>query len=69
MKHGQLPVNVDASGRAVARGLGQLPNTKSKLPVLTPRPTLLGNCPVPFSGMLWHVAEFEKKSKRVARPA
>ena len=69
MKYGQLPFNVDASGRAVAQGLGQLPKTKSKLPVLTLRPMLLGNCPVPFSGMVWHVAEFEKKSKRVAWPA
>ncbi len=28
MKHGQLPFNVDASTRAVARGLGQLPKVQ-----------------------------------------
>ncbi len=68
MKHGQLPFNVDASTRAVAWGLGQLPkaNLSYKCLHLGLRS---GELPSAISGMAWHVAEFEKKSKRVARPA
>ncbi len=49
---------------AVARGLGQLPKVKPQLQVLTLRPTFWGTAQLPFSGMAWHVAEFEKKKQK-----
>ncbi len=55
MKHGQLPFNVDASTRAVARGLGQLPKGKPQLQVLTLRPTFWGTaqCHFPAWPGMW----------------
>ena len=65
----QLPNCYFISSPETAQGFGQFPKTQFWKKNTYTCWHLLGGCPVPFSGTIWQVAEFEKKSKKLARPA